>query len=220
VRGFVPPDVIPAKDSHDRPIDLSELPEAGCGGASVASTPTKFSQLKTLQFYYRQDNKRKPTDEYNNYNAHDIGGRVEAGYAYQYVLINTSAVSNGGIARAIVPSDRTVDPRDGFDYCDPNGAGPVETKPYIYKWNGKAYNGVKLSKASVKPHVSWTYGEVMSASGGTATNIYGWVPTSALDGMPRPGDADCRFDDDPELPNKFHPNPADDYAYFFDVPTP
>jgi hypothetical protein len=36
--------------------------------------------------------------------------------------------------------------------------------------------------------------------------------------MPLPTDDDCRLDTAPQN-NVFHPNPADDYPYFFNVPT-
>jgi hypothetical protein len=93
---------------------------------------------------------------------------VDDAYAYQYVTINTTAIAGGGIARAIVPSDRMIDPRDGYSYCDPNGAGATRTRPFTLTRNGRTYDGQKLIEASVKPRVSWTYGEVTTRTSSTS----------------------------------------------------
>ncbi|HYZ30085.1 MAG TPA: hypothetical protein VE570_13575 [Thermoleophilaceae bacterium] len=159
---------------------LTDLPDAECDNGDV--NPTRSANdLKNAGLsgsYFRQVGPRR-TSGYATYNFRTVKGATAADDVdYAYLLVNTSAVGSGGIARAVVPIENgagehaLLEQTDFMGYCDPNGVGD---KPDFV-----------TPDVTVRPRVRWSYGEL--EYDGAKTDIEGWVPTDGLSKDP-PADA-------------------------------
>lgn len=179
MRGFIDYTAMPALTRSDGkviPVEQFRKLKTNCRNARPGKLKGELYTLRSprLNGSFIGTNLLHGRRAYFTYNERIAG---KSGGGHLYVLANTPGVRGGGLMRAIVPlHGRSMFLRaDQIGYCDTN-AGTITLLRGAYG---------EVTDADVKPmspRVTWSYGRVYKVIGGApvGTNIWGWVPTTAL----------------------------------------
>lgn len=156
IRGFMSRDFLPDKAKDGRTISYSTLPDTACENpvtkAPVVEPDITVAPDPLAGRYYRVDRSSATDSGYGTYGVNRLNGQLTSGFVY--LMANTTAVTGGGVARAVVPETSLFRRLDWFDYCDANGAGNLIT-PGPVRIKGKVRIHT-LAEASMKPRAAWS----------------------------------------------------------------